>query len=158
MTPTVRRAQRMPDGSPQVPVAIVGAGACGLTAALTLRDAGIDCVLLERDARSRGSTALSSGFIPAAGTAVQRAAGVLDDSPARFAHDIRAKAHGRAGAAKVGPETQTKGTGRTPGGGGGWTRGLTTRLGPLWPGLRFFRVMRGCAAAARGATRNEAKP
>jgi len=96
MTPTVRRAQRMPDGSPQVPVAIVGAGACGLTAALTLRDAGIDCVLLERDARSRGSTALSSGFIPAAGTAVQRAAGVLDDSPARFAHDIRAKAHGRA--------------------------------------------------------------
>ena len=96
MTPTVRRARRMPPGTAEVPVAIVGAGACGLTAALTLRDAGIECVLLERDARSQGSTALSSGFVPAAGTAVQRAAGVLDDTPARFAHDIQAKARGTA--------------------------------------------------------------
>jgi len=45
-TPGLRRADRMPDGTPEVPVAIVGAGACGLTAALQLRDAGIDCVLL----------------------------------------------------------------------------------------------------------------
>jgi fumarate reductase flavoprotein subunit len=52
----------------EVPVAIVGAGACGLVAAIALRDAGIDCVLLERDAQPQGSTALSSGFIPAAGT------------------------------------------------------------------------------------------
>ena len=88
----------MPAGSPGVPVAIVGAGACGLTAALMLRDAGVDCVLLERDAQARGSTALSSGFIPAAGTAVQRAAGVTDDSTARFADDIQAKAHGTAAA------------------------------------------------------------
>ena len=86
----------MPPGSPEAPVAIVGAGACGLTAALMLRDASIDCVLLERDGRSGGSTALSSGFIPAAGTAVQRAAGVHDDSAARFARDIQAKAHGSA--------------------------------------------------------------
>ena len=94
--PRVRRAERMPDGTPRVPVAIVGAGACGLTAALMLRDAGVDCVLLERDASPQGSTALSSGFIPAAGTAVQRAAGVHDDSAARFAADIQAKSHGRA--------------------------------------------------------------
>jgi fumarate reductase flavoprotein subunit len=92
----LRRASRMPDGTPQVPVAIVGAGACGLTAALMLRDAGIDCLLLERDASPQGSTALSSGFIPAAGTAVQRTAGVHDDSAARFAADVQAKAHGRA--------------------------------------------------------------
>jgi fumarate reductase flavoprotein subunit len=92
----IRRAASMPDGTPHVPVAIVGAGACGLTAALMLRDAGVDCVLLERDASPHGSTALSSGFIPAAGTAVQRAAGVHDDSAARFAADIQAKAHGRA--------------------------------------------------------------
>ena len=92
----VVRASAMPAGTPQVPVAIVGAGACGLTAALMLRDAGIDCVLLERDARSQGSTALSSGFIPAAGTLVQRAAGVHDDSPARFAADIQGKAKGTA--------------------------------------------------------------
>lgn len=92
---SVQRAARMPDGTPHVPVAIVGAGACGLTAALMLRDAGLDCVLLERDASPQGSTALSSGFIPASGTAVQRAAGV-HDSAARFAADIQAKAHGRA--------------------------------------------------------------
>ncbi len=86
----------MPPGTPDLPVAIVGAGACGLTAALMLRDAGIDCALLERDAQPVGSTALSSGFIPAAGTCAQRAAGVLDDSAARFAQDIQAKAHGTA--------------------------------------------------------------
>ena len=86
----------MPPGTTELPVAIVGSGACGLTAALMLRDAGIDCVLLERDARPQGSTALSSGFIPAAGTRVQHAAGVHDDSAERFAQDIQAKAHGTA--------------------------------------------------------------
>lgn len=95
MNTTVVRADALPAGTPAVPVAIVGAGACGLTAAIGLRDAGIDCVLLERDAHPRGSTALSSGFIPAAGTAVQRAAGI-DDSPACFAADIQAKARGTA--------------------------------------------------------------
>jgi fumarate reductase flavoprotein subunit len=88
----------MPDGTSHVPAAIIGAGACGLTAALMLRDAGIDCLLLERDATPQGSTALSSGFIPAAGTATQRAADVRDDSAARFAADIQAKAHGHAAA------------------------------------------------------------
>jgi fumarate reductase flavoprotein subunit len=96
MTPEIVRAAQMPAGAPEVPVAIVGAGACGLTAALMLRDAGVDCVLLERDAQAQGSTALSSGFIPAAGTAAQRAAVVLDDSVERFADDIQAKAHDTA--------------------------------------------------------------
>ena len=86
----------MPAGAADVPVAIVGAGACGLTAGLFLRDAGIDCALLERDALPQGSTALSSGFVPAAGTRVQREAGVQGDSPARFAADIQAKAKGTA--------------------------------------------------------------
>lgn len=94
--PRLVRARKMPDGTPMVPVAIVGAGACGQVAALGLRDAGIDCVLLERDAQPSGSTALSSGFIPAAGTVVQRVAGIDDDSPERFAADIRAKSHGTA--------------------------------------------------------------
>lgn len=83
------------DAPAHVPVAIVGAGACGLVAALHLRDEGVDCVLLERDAQPQGSTALSSGFIPAAGTALQRAQGVAD-TPEGFAADIRAKTHGRA--------------------------------------------------------------
>jgi fumarate reductase flavoprotein subunit len=78
-----------------VPVAIVGGGACGLCAALLLHDLGIDCVVLERDAAPSGSTALSSGFIPAPGTRVQLARGI-EDSPARFAADIQAKAKGGA--------------------------------------------------------------
>jgi fumarate reductase flavoprotein subunit len=86
-----------PSDAPHIPVAIIGAGACGLVAAIMLRDAGVDCVLLERDAQPSGSTALSSGFIPAAGTAVQRAAGI-SDSAALFAQDIQAKAHGTAAA------------------------------------------------------------
>jgi fumarate reductase flavoprotein subunit len=96
MTPTIHQAPALPEGTPEVPVAIIGAGACGLTAALALRDAGIDCALIERDAVPQGSTALSSGFIPAAGTTVQQQAGITDDSPARFAADIQAKAHGTA--------------------------------------------------------------
>jgi fumarate reductase flavoprotein subunit len=96
MQPTVVQG-KPPADTPQVPVAIVGAGACGLVAAITLRDAGVDCVVLERDAQPAGSTALSSGFIPAPGTCAQREAGV-DDSPALFARDIQAKAHGTAAA------------------------------------------------------------
>ncbi|MBB3176696.1 FAD-dependent oxidoreductase [Variovorax sp. Sphag1AA] len=91
----IRRAQVI-DADAQVPVAIVGGGACGLTAALMLADAGIECVVLERDAVPSGSTALSSGFIPAPGTRVQREHGVTDDSAERFAADIQSKAHGRA--------------------------------------------------------------
>ena len=96
----------MPRGTPEVPVAIVGAGACGLTAALMLRDAGIDCVLLERDAQAQGSTALSSGFIPAAGTQVQRDAGVRNDNAERFARDIQSKAQGSAAPHLVAAYTQ----------------------------------------------------
>ncbi len=100
---TTRHIRRAPaiDADAHAPVAIVGAGACGLTAALMLYDAGIDCVLLERDAVPGGSTALSSGFIPAPGTRAQRARGIADDSPARFAADIQSKAHGRAATALV---------------------------------------------------------
>jgi fumarate reductase flavoprotein subunit len=78
-----------------VPILIVGAGACGAVAALAARASGADVLMLERDATPSGSTALSSGFIPAGGTAQQRARGI-DDSPGRFAADIAAKARGRA--------------------------------------------------------------
>jgi fumarate reductase flavoprotein subunit len=74
-------------------VLIVGAGAAGLVAALRARAAGAEVVLLERDRVPRGSTALSAGLIPAAGTRAQARAGIADD-PGRFATDILAKAHG----------------------------------------------------------------
>jgi len=79
----------------KVPVVIIGAGACGLTAALAARDAGAEVLVLERDSSPSGSTALSSGFVPAAGTRYQRAAGI-DDSPELFAADVMRKNHGEA--------------------------------------------------------------
>jgi fumarate reductase flavoprotein subunit len=82
------------------PVAIVGAGACGLSAALALSRLGIECVVLERDAVPAGSTALSSGFVPAPCTRVQQAAHVKD-STELFAQDIQHKAHGQAAPALV---------------------------------------------------------
>ena len=69
MTPTVVSARQMPPGTPEVPVAIVGAGACGLTAALMLRDAGIDCVLLERDAHAARLDRVVVGLHPGGGHA-----------------------------------------------------------------------------------------
>jgi fumarate reductase flavoprotein subunit len=76
-----------------VPVIVIGAGAAGLIAALAAREAGADVLVLERDALPRGSTALSAGLIPAAGTRWQREAGIAD-TPDQFAADIMAKAHG----------------------------------------------------------------
>lgn len=77
----------------EVPLLIVGAGAAGLCAALAAKEAGVDAVVIERDAVPSGSTALSAGLIPAAGTRFQRAKGIAD-SAALFAQDIQRKAHG----------------------------------------------------------------
>lgn len=84
----------------QVPLLIVGAGATGLCAALAAKEAGVDAVLIERDAVPAGSTALSAGLIPAAGTRFQRAKNIVD-SPQLFAADIQRKAKGEADASIV---------------------------------------------------------
>ncbi len=76
-----------------IDVLIVGAGAAGLVAALSAHEAGCDVLVLERDAKPSGSTALSAGLIPAAGTRLQMAAGI-EDSAQLFAADIQAKAKG----------------------------------------------------------------
>lgn len=71
---------------------IIGAGAAGMIAALAAHEAGQDVLLIEADAIPSGSTALSAGLIPAAGTHFQQAVGI-DDSPTLFAQDIQNKAH-----------------------------------------------------------------
>jgi fumarate reductase flavoprotein subunit len=81
-----------------IPVAVIGAGACGLSAALAVRDAGVEVLVFERDERPWGSTSMSLGAACAAGSASQAAAGV-DDSADRFVADILAKTEGRADAA-----------------------------------------------------------
>jgi fumarate reductase flavoprotein subunit len=78
-----------------VPVVVIGAGACGLTAALAARDAGADVLVLERDRRPLGSTAMSLGALCGVGTEAQRRRGV-DDDPERFVVDVMAKTEGRA--------------------------------------------------------------
>ena len=107
MKPRIVRAPQPPD-TPHVAVAIVGAGACGLTSALLLHDAGVHCAVLERDASPSGSTALSSGFIPAAGTRAQTARGINDDAR-RFADDIENKTHGTAATHLVAAYAQASG-------------------------------------------------
>ncbi len=84
----------------QASLLIVGAGAAGLCAALAAKEAGVDALVVEREAVPAGSTALSAGLIPAAGTRFQRAKGIAD-SPQLFAADIQRKAKGEADGAVV---------------------------------------------------------
>lgn len=76
------------------PIVIVGAGGTGLTAALAAHDAGSEVLVLERDASPSGSTAMSTGLIPASGTPEQETAGIVD-TPEIFAADMVAKTKGR---------------------------------------------------------------
>jgi len=84
----------------EVPLLIIGAGAAGLCAALAANESGVDPVVIERDAVPSGSTALSAGLIPAAGTRFQREKGI-EDSAKLFAQDIAGKSHGEADAKLV---------------------------------------------------------
>jgi fumarate reductase flavoprotein subunit len=97
--PDVRSSEDIEFDS-EVPLVIIGAGAAGLCAALAASEAGVDAVVIERDAVPSGSTALSAGLIPAAGTRFQRERGI-EDSAKRFAEDISRKSHGEADAKLV---------------------------------------------------------
>ncbi len=59
-----------------VPLIIIGTGACGLESALRVNDAGIEILFLEQDDTSSGSTSLSSSFVPAARRRFQADAGI----------------------------------------------------------------------------------
>ena len=74
---------------------VIGAGACGLTAALAAQDAGGEVLVLERDESPSGSTSMSSGFIPAPATRWQKEKGVEDKSCLFFA-DIQKKSYNRS--------------------------------------------------------------
>jgi fumarate reductase flavoprotein subunit len=76
--------------SVSVDVAIIGAGACGYTAALAASDQGANVAILERDPTPLGSTAMSTGLIPGANTRFQREAGI-EDSSDLFRRDILCK-------------------------------------------------------------------
>lgn len=70
-----------------VDVLVVGAGACGLAAAIAAHDAGAGVVIIEKLDRPGGNSSLSTGSVPAAGTRFQREAGIAD-SPELFLADL----------------------------------------------------------------------
>lgn len=70
-------------------VVVVGAGLAGHCAALSAAEGGAEVLLLEKQARTGGSTVLSGGFFALAGTPLQEAAG-LDDDGAKLLRDLRA--------------------------------------------------------------------
>jgi len=83
--------------SGNVAVLVVGGGGCGLAAALSAQQAGAEVLVLERDASTLGTTAMSTGLIPAAGTRLQRERGI-EDSAEIFAADIVRKTGGQTDA------------------------------------------------------------
>jgi fumarate reductase flavoprotein subunit len=89
-------------GSPasdiSVDVLVIGAGACGCCAALAASEAGAGVLVVERDATPSGSTSLSSGMIPAAGSRLQQRAGIEDTADC-LADDLIGKAKGKNNAA-----------------------------------------------------------
>lgn len=77
-----------------VDVLIAGGGACGCIAALAAHEAGASVLVVERDARPAGSTAMSQGLICAASTRAQ-AAHDIDDDAVSFLDDIMIKTRGQ---------------------------------------------------------------
>lgn len=65
-------------------VIVVGGGGAGLSAAIEAHDAGANVIVIEADTKLGGATLLSSGVMYAAGTSVQRAAGIDDTPQAMF--------------------------------------------------------------------------
>jgi len=77
----------------EVDVLVVGAGACGLAAAIAAHDRGASVAILEKRERPGGNSSLSTGSVPGAGSRFQREAGI-DDSPERMLADLeRAAGH-----------------------------------------------------------------
>ncbi len=73
----------------QTDVVVVGGGGAGLAAAVAAATRGVRTVLLEKGAELGGSTRLSVGSLSAAGTRLQRRAGIVDDADA-FRTDMEA--------------------------------------------------------------------
>ena len=65
-------------------VLVIGAGACGLCAAIAAHDHGLSVGIVEKMDRPGGNSALSTGSVPAAGSRFQREAGIEDDPDTYF--------------------------------------------------------------------------
>ena len=70
-----------------VDVLVIGAGACGLAAAVAAHDAGASVAIVEKRERPGGNSSLSTGSVPAANSRFQREAGLVD-SPEKMVADL----------------------------------------------------------------------
>jgi len=70
-----------------VDVLVIGAGACGLAAAIAAHDAGVSVAIVEKRDRPGGNSSLSTGSVPAANSRFQREAGLVD-SPEKMVADL----------------------------------------------------------------------
>lgn len=78
------------DADIEIDCLIIGGGAAGLTAALAASETGESVLVVERDSQLSGSTALSSGLVPAAGTKAQALQNITDSKDVFFS-DIMSK-------------------------------------------------------------------
>ncbi len=75
-------------------IVIIGSGGAGLSSAITATEKGAKVIVLEKMAYFGGNSNRSEGEMNAAGTKQQKAHGILDDTPERFAADTIRGDHG----------------------------------------------------------------
>ena len=79
--------------SEAIDVLVIGAGACGLAAAIAAHDEGASVAIVEKQDRPGGNSSLSTGSVPAANSRFQREAGLVD-SPEAIVRDLMQIAEG----------------------------------------------------------------
>lgn len=77
----------------EVDVLVIGAGGCGLVAALAAAERGVQVFVVEKEKNPGGNTSLSQAMVPAACSDIQRHAGITNDSPELMAKDLLEKNH-----------------------------------------------------------------
>lgn len=73
----------------EIDVLVIGAGACGLAAAITAYDSGVSIAVIEKREVPGGNSSLSTGSVPAANSRFQREAGIADSPEALVADLMR---------------------------------------------------------------------
>lgn len=89
MQALVRPESECPEWDMEVDLLVVGAGACGLAAAIAAHDAGVNVAILEKRERPGGNSSLSTGSVPGAGSRFQREAGIVDSPEVMVADLLR---------------------------------------------------------------------